>query len=218
MTSESESPGGEPTEYEIPLSDDELRELGRFQAIFSQVDFLLNEAISALTETPWWAMSIMLETATTGTKLNMLRKILPDVKDKVARHLASEATSLLSRIIERRNHVVHGMWARQLVTPQKAVKVACHFQRHKDNPVFPEELRKLSDKGAKATRYLGDLLTHLAPPEPTQAPWTAPRTLVVSDRDVSELGWYLGRGELAGMGPPNRGRTLRAAPPGSKKR
>lgn len=200
------------SEYEIPLTDEELLELGRFTAIFSQVDFLLNEAISALTKTPWWAMAIMLETATTGPKVHMLGKILPNIKDPRARHLATEARELLLKLLDKRNHVIHGMWAKHIITPQRAVKPACMFMRYKDKPVFPEDLRKLSIKGAKITRYLGELLTHLAPPDSKAPKWTNPRQMLVTDRDTSELGWLLGGAELSAMGYPNPGGRLRVPP------
>ena len=48
------------SEYEIPLTPDQLRDLGRFTAICSQIDFLMGEAISLITKTPWWAMTAML--------------------------------------------------------------------------------------------------------------------------------------------------------------
>jgi hypothetical protein len=212
MTDEKSAHVVEPTEYEIPLTDDELRELGRFTAVFSQVDYLLNEAISALTKTPWWAMSLMLESATTGPKVNMLKKILPEIRDKEAKRLASDAYDRLVKLIDKRNHVIHGMWARQLVTPQKTVKPACIFMRNKDAPVFTDELHKLADKGAKITRLLDDLLTHLAPKGAGNDVWTKPRQLHVTDRDTSELGWFLGGAELTAASYPTPGAKLRVPP------
>ncbi len=212
MTDEKQEHAPEPTEYELPLSDDELRELGRFTAVFSQVDFLLNEAISALTKTPWWAMSLMLESATTGPKVNMLKKILPQIKDKEAKRLSTDVYERMLKLIDKRNHVIHGMWAQQMITAQKTVKPACVFMRNKDAPIYTEDLRKLADKGARVSRSLGDLLTHLAPKGVGDDAWVKPRRLLVTDRDTSELGWILGGAELSATGYPNPGGKLRAPP------
>lgn len=202
------------TEYEIPLSDNEIMHLGRFAAVFSQVDYLLNEAISALTKSPWWAANIMLDNVTTGPKLQMLRKIIKKTEadpavDSEARTLATKAADALASLLDKRNHVVHGMWSQQLVTPQRAVKPACFLHRFADGPVFASELKNLATKGAEVTRLLGDLLTHLSP-EDQQRPWTEPRKMFVTDRPVAELGWFLGERGLKKMSYPNPGDTLKS--------
>ncbi|MGE0035964.1 MAG: hypothetical protein AB7S93_10040 [Xanthobacteraceae bacterium] len=210
MTAKTTEQPPKPTEFEIPLSEAELAELGRFTAVFSQVDFLLGEAISLLTGTPWWAMQLMLENASIGPKLNVLRKIIPDVKDKEAKRLAKEACDRMAKLLDRRNHVIHGLWARQIISAQRKATPACIFQKFSENYVPPDQLRDLSDRGASVTRYLGDLLTHVSAQKRGVNPdkWTRPRRLLVTDQPVEAPGSPLRDVPLTRMGYPNPGGTL----------
>ena len=216
MSDHAEENTPEPTEYEIPLTDAMLVELGRFTATFSQVDFLLNEAIGLITKTPWWAMALMLESATTGPKLNMLRKCLSDIADKESKRLAKDACDRMQRLIEKRNHVVHGMWARRVNPPEpgknpndRTSRPVCMFWRYKDSPVEASDLRKLTNRAAKVSRLLGDLNNRLSPlPTMKADKWTAPRRLILTDKPVNQTEWLQGA-ELTHTGYPTPSHKLR---------
>lgn len=217
----SEPPALETTEYELPLSGEQFAELGRFTAICSQIDALMGEAISLLTETPWWAMTLMLENTTTGARVNLLRKFLPDIKNKEAKHLTQDICDRMGAIVETRNQIIHGLWARQTISAQKAVKPACVRMRGSSKPVFADDLRKLSNKAAKVTRLLGNLLGILSPVY-AETPWTKPRRLFVADCHWDKVpDWLSGQlgesPELRKAGYPGLGDTLpkRPRPPGS---
>lgn len=183
----------EDTEYEIPLNEQQLSDLGRFTAICSQIDSLLGEAIGLHTKTPWWAMVLMLDNTTTGGRVNLLRKIIPDVPDKAARSLTKDICDRMGSVLETRNQIIHGLWARQTISAQKSVKPACVMMRGKAKPIFAQDLRKLSNKAAQVTRMLGKLLAILSSVY-AKEPWVKPRRLFVSDGNWDKIpDWLSGQ-------------------------
>lgn len=213
MTTKAEEPDLEPAEYEIPLTDYMLIELGRFSAVFSQVDYLLSVAISMTTKTPFWAMQVMLDNATSGTKINMFRKIVPKIEDKKAKEIAKDALDRLNKIVQPRNYIMHGLWAQVADFSAKKVRPGCTTIGMNPDVVWPEELRKLSNKGAKISRLLGDLNEHLSPVKDQK--WTKPRRLVVATQNVDLDNWpdWLGvSAPLTKQGYPDPG-EMRPKPP-----
>lgn len=204
------------SEYEIPLAPGHLQNLGILTALCSQIDFLMGEAISSLTKTPWWAMTAMLDSATTGPRLAALRKITSQVRDPKTKSLARKAVSEISRFIETRNHVIHGLWAIQVLEAQKTTKPGCYFNRQSDKPVLAEDLPKLVLRATKITRLLGELIEHISP---TGAqPWTKPRRLFVANKDWDEVpDWLQAPASLRKKDYPNPGETMpkRPRPPRS---
>jgi hypothetical protein len=61
-----------PPAFAVPLSAEELKELGTFVAIWSQIDFLAGYLIGVLTSTP--QALFFLESTTTGPRINLLKK------------------------------------------------------------------------------------------------------------------------------------------------
>src|SRR5438046_601542 len=64
-----------PPEFLIPLSNAELQELGTFTAIWSQIDSIMLTIVHQLTGTPLGALQLMMETMTTGPRINLLKKL-----------------------------------------------------------------------------------------------------------------------------------------------
>src|SRR5437763_515993 len=114
--------------FKISLSEEELADLGRLSAAWSQVDFMLAVLIAFVTATELKSMFLFLESATTGVRLAMLRKIAKDIPHEEGKVNAKRICERLGKLIERRNHVVHGMWGYH--HENQKLSAACHNGRN----------------------------------------------------------------------------------------
>jgi hypothetical protein len=146
----------------IPLSRAELQELGTFTAIWSQIDWIVLIMIAHFTKAEIGAVQFMLETATTGPRINMLKRLCQeDVTDaKIAvRKLCDDNSGL----IEDRNHIIHGLWAIEWDYSTGTTTPACLYQKGKRSPIPAEKLKELSDRAATFSSRLGCLLEQINP-------------------------------------------------------
>ena len=121
----------EPTYYEIPLTFERSAELGRLSAVFAQVDHLLNELLAYHFKIPFWMLQLTLEGATTGPRVNVLRKFAATIKDKAIREETENVCDAVNGLIDKRNHIVHGLWVFQIISAQKTVKPASMFGKQR---------------------------------------------------------------------------------------
>jgi hypothetical protein len=115
-------------EFLIPLSKDELQELGTFATLWSQVDWLMIMLVTFITKTDFAHVELMMENMTTGPRVNLLKKLCansPDETDKAIVKLLSDNSGL----IEDRNHIIHGLWGIEWGEPDWNPKAACFYQK-----------------------------------------------------------------------------------------
>jgi hypothetical protein len=163
-----------PPTFAIPLSVDELRELGTFVAIWSQIDFLAAGLIALLTNTSMAACILFLESSTSGPRLNILKKsaLRPQktpVKDSIV-----ELCENNSGLLEDRNHIIHGLWAINWDLKTDIVSAGCLFQKGFKPPMPVTKLRILSDRAAKLSNGLGKALRELQRVDDKLAPAPLP--------------------------------------------
>lgn len=150
-----------PPQFAVPLTLDELQELGTFVAIWSQIDFLAASLIAHLTNTNMPACILFLESSTTGPRINILKKAASrppktDLKNKIA-SLCDENGGL----IEDRNHIMHGFWAINWNLHNDEASAACLFQKGLRRPIFAAKLKILTNRAAKLSNGLGKALREL---------------------------------------------------------
>jgi hypothetical protein len=148
-------------EYLIPLSNPELQELGTFTAIWSQIDWIIMMMIAQILKTEIGHVQLMLETMTTGPRVNLLKKLCQDDNEiqKSIRKLCEDQGGL----IEDRNHIVHGLWAIHWDYPTGVTTPSCLYQRGKRDPIPAEKLKVLSNRAARFSNRLGNLLKQMNP-------------------------------------------------------
>jgi hypothetical protein len=149
------------SEFTFPLSDEELMELGRFFALWGQMDLMICMALSQLTNCTLPATLAFVGATTTGPKLTLLQR--QKVRDQeTAAHL-KQTCKRIARLLDDRNHFAHGMWG--IHTDDKRVqRAACYFPRESvDDPLYADRLPKLCDDVAVITRDLGKLMSLLNP-------------------------------------------------------
>lgn len=203
------------SEYEIPLGLEHLQKLGLFTALYSQIDYLLIVLISHLTQAPIDDLTTIVDGTTLGTKLNIFRRLSRNLEWTTAHGQMKELEQKLGSVIEKRNHVIHGIWAQHIILEQKSVKVGCYFNKSSKNTVFPDDLDALITQGASITRLIGNLINFVGPKSDLWY-WTEPRRLMVCNDDISEIPeWLQAPFGLLKMGhtTPDRKNLKRPLPP-----
>jgi hypothetical protein len=149
------------SEYTIPLSEEELADLGRFSALWGQMDLMICMVLSLLTNCSLPATLTFVGGSTTGPKLNLLQRQKVESKETAA-HL-KQTCARIGRLLEDRNHIAHGMWG--MHTDDKGVGRAGSFfpRRGVDDPLCADRLSELCEDVAIITRDLGKLMSLLNP-------------------------------------------------------
>jgi hypothetical protein len=142
-----------PPAFAVPLSAEELKELGTFVAIWSQIDFLAGYLIGVLTSTP--QALFFLESTTTGPRINLLKKAASKppktrIKSKLVK-LCDDNGGLLYQ----RNHVINGLWAIEWNLDTDHVSAGCTFQKGYEKSIPATKLAILSETAAKFAHDLG---------------------------------------------------------------
>ncbi|MDF1608411.1 hypothetical protein PZ897_09505 [Hoeflea sp. YIM 152468] len=169
-----------PPNYLIPLSNDELLELGTFTAIWSQIDWILLTGISLVTKTEFAHIHSLMETTTTGPRLSALRKLCqknPNTANTAIKKLCIDNSGL----IEDRNHIIHGLWSVKWdQTVSWEPQAACFFQKSNNAPIPATKLRELSNRAARFSNQLAAAISKL---NPSLARGEAPRLFLFGDGD-----------------------------------
>ena len=99
--------------FEIVLSEEQLEDLGRFTALFSQIDAMLFQIIAGVSKTPPKNLMALIEGTTSGQRLKMLRRLGKEMADQSAKRKVKDACSSFGKLIDKRNHIMHGLWSLQ---------------------------------------------------------------------------------------------------------
>jgi hypothetical protein len=154
--------------HKIPLTRSNMTALGRFAVIFGQIDHYLTHLLCHLLYLDIPAGYQAMETMTTGVKVNALRKSLPRIEDDETRRRAKEFVENIGGLIERRNHMLHGIWGWH-IRDDGTLKPGCHFAKAK-GPLYPEKLEEYANGAAKLSYeihaiYCAVVGTDTPPPE-----------------------------------------------------
>lgn len=168
-------------EYEVPLSDAELLDLGRTTAIISQIDFMLTEALSGASKSPAWAVYVFAEKATMSAKIGMFEKLLGGTEQGDAKTLGKKLVKTLHKVNDDRNVLFHGMWTLHFDPKTEKGWPTCIWQNKK--PIRPAELPEIAARAAYVTRQLGDYLGKMNP-KLAEPKWSKPRRLFMPTENV----------------------------------
>lgn len=150
-----------PPSYLIPLSNDELRELGTFTAIWSQIDWIIMLTISRLANIELGPLQLLMENMTTGPRVGLLGKLCQRNPTSVAKRIGKLCKDN-GGLIEDRNHIVHGLWAIEWHSNSPTPPIAgCLYQKGGRKHIPATKLKVLSDRAAKFSNDLGKCLDEL---------------------------------------------------------
>jgi hypothetical protein len=140
--------------YESPLSDEQLKELGRLVVNFGFVEFHLGIHVGELLKVGPYGVRDLINPLSTHRKAEILRQGLKDIPNQEKRELVKQACDSAGKTIRQRNVMLHGIWgfdglnARPIVVSTKERSV--HF--------LAEDITKCADTLAIASRNLSNAL------------------------------------------------------------
>jgi hypothetical protein len=138
--------------YQSPLSDEQLKELGRLVVNCGFAEFLLGMHVSMLHEVPYGARWVLVHQLPLGRKLDMLQNGLEDIPGAETRGLVRDACKLMSPAIVDRNLLLHGMWGYEGEGPESLPVVATAAK--KTGQRRASDITKSADVFAIASRKL----------------------------------------------------------------
>jgi hypothetical protein len=147
------------SEYAIPLTEDEMADLGRFFALWGQMDLMICMVLSLMTDCPLPATLTFVGGSTTGPKLSLLQRQKLQDKDTAA-HLKKSCAGI-ARLLDDRNHIAHGMWGIHTDGEGRAVTASFFPRTGVDTPLYADRLPELCEAVAAVTRDLGKLMSLL---------------------------------------------------------
>ncbi|MCC3245432.1 hypothetical protein LG047_08875 [Methylocystis sp. WRRC1] len=152
-----------PPEFFVPLSTQELLELGAFTAIWTQIDWLAAELISRFMGIPFSACVLFLESSTTGPRINLLKKAASKPPKSKLKSRVIDLCKENGGLLEDRNHIIHGLWAVKWDINQNTAEAASMFQKGIRSPIPAAKLKTLSERASKLSSDLGKVLRELEP-------------------------------------------------------
>jgi hypothetical protein len=127
-------------------------QLGIFNAIWSQIDFLVTILLSNLSKPDLASVLMMTGSATTAPRIAMLRRLARAAGDDELADICKG----MGKLIGDRNHLSHGIWGWHSSLDGK-ISAACHFSENADHPIFASDLPKLITLVAQASHDLGNV-------------------------------------------------------------
>jgi hypothetical protein len=96
--------------FESPLSDDQLKELGRLVVNCGFVEFLLGVHVAMVLQVPHASRGVLVNALSFRRKLDILKNGLEAIPGTETRSLVTEACNLAGPAITDRNLLLHGIW------------------------------------------------------------------------------------------------------------
>jgi len=140
--------------FEVPLSADDLRLLGLFNAIWSQVDFLVGVATMVIEKFDLAHLKSD-EEPTTGRKLGQFKKTIKKLPDGPLKEACRQFYRATFPLNKKRNHLSHGIW----VVDATSQQTACHHDVH--GKFFAADLPDLCSQSADQSVAIRDIFSQL---------------------------------------------------------
>lgn len=147
-----------PPEFTVPLSVEQLAQLGYFNAVWSQIDFIVTVLMARLAKIEIGTVITMTGGATTAPRIAMLKQLADE--QKAAPIVA--VCKAMGKLIGHRNHLSHGVWG-QYWAPDGSVTPGCHYHLVPLKPILASDLPSLIDQVSEASHHLGLAMRALMP-------------------------------------------------------
>lgn len=157
---------------EIPLSLEQLQQLGVLSAVWGQIDYLISMSLSMIMGMDPVKVEELLDKQMTGARIAQLRKQLPKIKDEEIRKTATTFCKNMGGLIGKRNHITHGLWGWRVDLITKKGRRASFFLREKDKPIFVDDLSALASRFSDEAKRIHHVCCSLSGrhPEPGKIP------------------------------------------------
>ncbi|MGQ0742281.1 MAG: hypothetical protein ACT4OG_08320 [Alphaproteobacteria bacterium] len=161
-TSKEVSQGVPP--YKVPLTVVEAARVGFFTAIWGQIDYFTGKCIAGLLKVEPVAAQTLMEGMTSGPRINLFLRLARKRFANEPKYLAmaKEFSGKTSALIEKRNHLMHGMWG-YWVSQEKPHNTtpAVHYAKNPKNPLLVTELEGMIEAALEQAHSNVKISQHL---------------------------------------------------------
>lgn len=146
--------------FAVPLTAQELHDLGVIAVVWGQIDFQLDQILAhALAFDPDQQASFIAEKPMQA-KLDMLKADYARLPKRFHKQ-AAELLKRLSALKQSRNSAFHGVWGWRLEKRSQTLQVAAYHPKTKDNPLRPIQLRGMAEELIDCSKLAGSILAQL---------------------------------------------------------
>lgn len=148
--------------YRVPLSPEQSQWLGVFVVMWGEIDYFMGLCIAAMLKTEIFAAETLMVNMTTGPRLNLFNKLAREkINDENTKKLAKDFYADLSGLIDKRNHILHGMWGFETGSNPGNAVPAAYYSKAPDRPLLASELPNLLKDVSAQTHRIVAVFQHL---------------------------------------------------------
>jgi hypothetical protein len=144
--------------YQIPLDATQLGQLGSIFAVWGQIDFHIVMLIALILKMEPSASVALLDSVTSGTLVGHLRKSIGKIQYDTLKIEVKEFCDRMGGLIEKRNHISHGIWGWLVNDKQNFITPACHYHKASEKPLKASELEDLLKRITAESRAISSIL------------------------------------------------------------
>lgn len=149
--------------YVISLDEKQLQELGTLFAVWGQIDFQLILLIANILQITNAAAVTMLDDATSGALVGRLRKARIKITDTAYHREVTQFCERMGDLIEKRNHLSHGMWGWIVSADKNSITPGCHYHKANDSPLVASNLSDLIRRAMAESQTVRQFLNRYLP-------------------------------------------------------
>jgi hypothetical protein len=146
--------------FAVPLTPEQLHDLGVIAVIWGQIDFMLDEILAHVHAFDKAQRDAFLTDKMIGTKVEMLTKEHERLPPEL-HGLAVDLVKRINRLKQRRNSAFHGVWGWRLEKRSKTRQVAAYHHKTRDNPLRAQNLRAMTQEMIDCSKVAGQLMSSL---------------------------------------------------------
>jgi hypothetical protein len=135
-----------------PLTEEQLRELGRLVVNCGFVEFLLNIHAGMDFRLDGMARRELIAPLSTKKKIEIVESHLAEIPRKATRELLDEAIKLINPTIRARNYLLHGIWG--MDSDRDDAKAVVISAKDNKGQKTPEDITEVADSLAVASEKL----------------------------------------------------------------
>lgn len=136
----------------IPLTDKQLIYLGRLTAMWGQIDFFIDFALTCVFNLSPRQTAIVIGEKPVGAKVQLLKRGIPLLNEGALKSELADFVSATDKLLNERNHACHGVWAWRANSRSQKLSVSARAARSPSTPLRPDKLKKLVARMAECSR------------------------------------------------------------------
>jgi hypothetical protein len=150
------------TAFRVPFDPNQASLIGLFTAIWSQIDSQIELCVAKLLDVPLSGAAILMEAMTTGPRVNLFGRLARErIADEAIKKVAKKFCADMSALIDKRNHIMHGMWGFHVDQQKKTTIPAASYSKYRGSPILITDMPKIIADVARQTHAIAAVYRHL---------------------------------------------------------